>query len=257
MKFNFSNPQPATRNPQTGQTLIETLAAIFILVMGITAAVGLAIYALNSSSSVTKQIIATGLAREGLEAVRNMRDTNWLKDTLSTDCYDFSSTPVGQPTAKCYKKWLGTNGLPTPFCLDPSNSGCDGGLPAGAKQFYSLSFDSSSANFWSLQPQPSTGGNYGLAFSGDAFDTNGIYYSDGTTPCADGPNASDYCRKIIISKDTDQPQYQQSSTGPLLIVESQVWWVDKTCPRVPDYDKANSACRIELDTYLTNWKNYQ
>ena len=57
--------------------------------MGVSSAVGLAIYAFNSSSSVTKQIIATGLAREGIEAVKNMRDTNWLQQTtIDTNCYN-------------------------------------------------------------------------------------------------------------------------------------------------------------------------
>ena len=77
----FGNQEHKTKNCQKfprnkGQTLIETLAAVFILVMGVSASVGLAIYAFNTSGGVVKQIIATGLAREGLEAVRNMRDSN-------------------------------------------------------------------------------------------------------------------------------------------------------------------------------------
>ena len=63
----------------------------------------------QKQSDITKQIIATGLAREGIEAVKNMRDTNWLKDTLSVNgCYDFATGQANQ--ANCYVNWLGQNG---------------------------------------------------------------------------------------------------------------------------------------------------
>src|SRR5581483_10854366 len=118
---------------EKGQTIIETVAALFILVMGVGAATGLAIYALNSSTNVTKQIIGTGLAREGLEAISNMRDTNWMRNALGTaqnsnGCYDYTQNQAGQ--ASCYPHWLG-NGGSTPFCLVPSSSGCLGDLATG------------------------------------------------------------------------------------------------------------------------------
>ncbi len=251
MKFYFLPKANLNSHPERGQTLIETLAAIFILVMGITAAVGLAIYALNSSSSITKQIIATGLAREGLEAVRNMRDTNWLNDTLSVDgCYNFDTGQSNQ--ADCYKHWLGTNGPPPAFCLDPSNGNpCNGNT---TDMDYSLAFDSTSINFWVLQKQK-TQQNYGMTFLTGDLGNSGIYFADGSTPCANASNIADYCRKIVLSKDTSDPKYQQD-VGPLLLVKSQVWWVDKKCPRAADFDQADPSCRVELDTYLTNWKNY-
>src|SRR4051812_47761986 len=109
-----------------GQTLIETVAGIFILVMGITAAVSLAIYALGASTNITKQIIGTGLAREGVEAVKNMRDTNWLKLTsIDTNCYDYTT---GANSAKCYKDWLdhggnwNNNNNDRGFRMDPGNA---------------------------------------------------------------------------------------------------------------------------------------
>jgi hypothetical protein len=39
------------------------------MIMGITAALGLANYSLNASSNIVKQLVAVGLAREGVEAV--------------------------------------------------------------------------------------------------------------------------------------------------------------------------------------------
>ncbi len=237
-----------------GQTLIETLAAVFILAMGITAAVGLAIYAYNTSGGVVKQIIATGLAREGLEAVRNMRDLNWLQDTLVTNgCYDFVS---GLEEASCYKNWLGTSssgGSSLPYCINPSSgtSGCDGAV---ATANYSLGYNafSSASTLWSLQRQ--TTPNYGMTFD-PSNSTNGFYTSNGATSCANGAGMSDYCRKIVITKISNQAPYNQDD-GPLLEVQSQVWWVDRNCPRASDFSGAPVTCRVELDTYLTNWKNF-
>ena len=91
-----------------GQTLIETLAALFILFMGVGAATGLAVYAFSASGNINKQIIATGLAREGMEAVRNMRDTNWLNGPLMPNgCYNYATCQANQ--ASCYLNWLNTH----------------------------------------------------------------------------------------------------------------------------------------------------
>lgn len=63
---------------QRGISLIETLVALFILAIGITAALSLVGYVSSITASTKNKIIATNLAREGVEAVRNIRDSNWL-----------------------------------------------------------------------------------------------------------------------------------------------------------------------------------
>ena len=241
-------------NPK-GQTLIETLAAIFILVMGITSAVGLATYAFGSSTTVTKQIIATGLAREGLEAVKNMRDTNWLTQTsIDTNCYSFASST--DSNADCYTHWLDDSALAVPYCINPSSNfaACGGDI---ASTTYALGFDSNNIaapNFWILLPQTgSLSPKYGLNFNSANSGTTG-FYSPGATGVSCASGSSDYCRKITITKITSPP-YDQATTGPLLEVQSQVWWLDKKCPKVNDWPGLGK-CSVELDTYLTNWKNY-
>lgn len=231
----------------SGQTLIETLAAVFILTMGVTASVGLAIYALNTSGGIVKQIIATGLAREGLEAVRNMRDTNWLQDTLNANsCYDY---PSGQQTASCYANWLNKT-----YCLnasDSSNNSCNGTGVDGPGTYY-LGFDSSGGNsIWILR-KDSSNTKYGLNFNPTNNGTNGFYSPTGATCLSSN---SGYCRKIIITNSNPSP-YDKDSNLSLLKVQSQVWWVDKKCPQAPDFSSASVTCRVELDTYLTNWKNF-
>jgi type II secretory pathway pseudopilin PulG len=62
-----------------GETLVEVFVAIIILVVGALSAVKLLGLASINSQLTKERVIATNLAREGLEAVRNIRDTNWLR----------------------------------------------------------------------------------------------------------------------------------------------------------------------------------
>ncbi len=241
----------------SGQTLIETVIGIFILVTGIAAAVGLAVFALAGSQSAARQIVAIGLAREGVEAVKNMRDTNWLKQTaIDTNCYNPKTT---QNTAKCYKSWLGTNGPPPPFCLDPTdnNGNCNGN--GATIQNYYLGQDATIADFWVLIRQRNSN-NYGLNFDPDI---SGLNFKAFYTPSNTLDGSSDFYRKIIITEDDGVANFGvgagnpfNKNTGPKIKVQSQVWWTDnKKCPRVQDWP-GEGKCSVELQTFLTNWKDY-
>ena len=59
-------------------TLLEVLIAIFVMGIGIIAITKLMTYNIQTISRVHKQTIATSLAREWLEMVSNVRDTNTL-----------------------------------------------------------------------------------------------------------------------------------------------------------------------------------
>ncbi len=208
---------------QSGQTLIETLVACFVLVMGISAALGLANYSLRATTGIKQQIIAMGLAREGLEVVKNMRDTNWLKVPYTTDCYNFST---GDSTGICYRDWLKTSGGYT--------------LLAGT---YSLRFNPDADMAWSITP---TSSDYGLNISKDV----GVLYQgqDGLTASA---SDSGFARKITITEDNFPPF--DKDTGPRLKVTSQVWWSGKDC-ELTDEPGTDKSCSLTLETYLTNWR---
>jgi len=230
------------KKSQSGQTMIETVVAIFVLVMGVVAALGLAIYTFNSSGNVTKQIIATGLAREGLEAVRSMRDTNWLKLSIDTDCYNFST---GANDAKCYKKWLQPPGSPGNG-TKKSNKGFDI-KPGGSSDTYIMYVDVDSDNrTWKF----SSDNSYGLDLDSGLTGSAGFYNGNGSTH-----GTSDYYRKITITLDSAAPYNHSSDLGPLVKVKSQVWWTDKRCPRVVDWP-GTGKCSVEMEMYLTNWKNF-
>ena len=64
---------------KNGFTLVELLIAIFIITIGIMG-IYLAIPRILSSASLNAtQFLASYLAQEGFEIVRNIRDTNWLQ----------------------------------------------------------------------------------------------------------------------------------------------------------------------------------
>jgi len=221
-----------TRPKQTGQTLVETMVAVFIMVMGITAALGLANYSLNASTSIRKQIIGIGLGREGLEAIKNMRDTNWLNGNLMSNCYYFS--PPSATGGSCYRDWLNVN------------TGYNFQLGSGSRT-YTLAFDgttNSTNGFWILN-SPS-GNNWALDNSTDP--NHGMYVSNGAATGTSG-----FYRKITITADTTAPF--DKIDLPRLLVTSQVWWTDKNCPASPNWPGPNK-CSIQLQTYLTNWKTY-
>lgn len=251
---------------QYGQTLIETLAAIFILVMGITAAVGLAVYVFASSTNITKQVIATGLAREGIEAVKNMRDTNWLKFTLDKDCNNFATTtpPASLPvpavcpgtsiTASCcYRSWLGVNtgplncvpsGKDKSFCINPT----------GGNQSFSLDINENTADkFWVLSPAPNGSELYIYTGSDWSFMSPGLYRDE----IGSNYSPSGFYRQIILNTIGNNNVYPfNTNIGPRLQVTSRVWWKDKKCPVSNTWDGAKPTCRMEIQAYLTNWKNY-
>lgn len=65
------------KNKNKGVTLLETLVAIFVLVTGIVGAFSLIISVMSFTSYNSNKLIASYLAQEGVELVRNIRDTNW------------------------------------------------------------------------------------------------------------------------------------------------------------------------------------
>lgn len=62
-----------------GETLVEVLIALSLLVVGAMGALGLLNVAAIHNQLSSERVIATNLAREGIEAVHNIRDTNWLR----------------------------------------------------------------------------------------------------------------------------------------------------------------------------------
>lgn len=63
---------------QKGQILIETVIALGILVVGVFSIVNMSIIVNQLSRASSDRVTAVNLAREGIELVRLVRDSNWL-----------------------------------------------------------------------------------------------------------------------------------------------------------------------------------
>lgn len=63
---------------QSGITLVEVLVSLFIFSVALSALLFLMTNLLTSADELRNNTIAAGLAQEGLEVVRNIRDQNWL-----------------------------------------------------------------------------------------------------------------------------------------------------------------------------------
>lgn len=61
-----------------GFTLIEVMVSISVIILVVFAATDLLISIIRSNASNMNTLVAYGLAQEGLEGIRNIRDSDWL-----------------------------------------------------------------------------------------------------------------------------------------------------------------------------------
>lgn len=66
-------------NKNKAFTLLEAILAIFVTLVGVLAAYGLVQQILSYISISSSRFTAVYLAKEGIEIVRNIRDTNWIE----------------------------------------------------------------------------------------------------------------------------------------------------------------------------------
>jgi len=68
-----------------GFTLLEVILAIFVLTIAVSGAFALISQTFVLASLVQSKLIASYLAQEGIEIVKNIRDTNWLTQRTDPD----------------------------------------------------------------------------------------------------------------------------------------------------------------------------
>lgn len=103
-----------------GFTIIEVIAATFVLVIGVVGVFALVNQSLSISNMLSSRLTAVYLAQEGLELMRNVRDYHWLIDDnwnggTAADCgIDYtmveSATPCDPALASTYLT-LDSNGF--------------------------------------------------------------------------------------------------------------------------------------------------
>ncbi len=92
-------------NNKSAFSLIEIMAVLLIVSLGIIGVANLATQSIQAQTINRGSIVAYQLAQEGLEIVRQVRDTNWLQGNdwktglgSGTYCLDYKS-PVLRPVA--------------------------------------------------------------------------------------------------------------------------------------------------------------
>ncbi|OGE86149.1 MAG: hypothetical protein A3J48_02300 [Candidatus Doudnabacteria bacterium RIFCSPHIGHO2_02_FULL_46_11] len=217
-----------------GITLIETIVAIFIFTTGIVSIVVTTIYTFTAQDKLVFKMTALGLAREGTEVVRSVRDGQWISLSVANGGPDYcgNDDPGGSdlaPEQYCYKNWLDWYNALTDTCL-----------PVGCKQIQAV-FDPEFSS-WSLD---SALPDYPLYLQADGSYLTGD--PGGVQPF--------YYRKIKITQNSNEPYTTQN---PELSVVSTVAWVGRGCAVPPggDPESAVDTCKVVVEDRLTNWKNY-
>lgn len=90
------------RRDRRGQSLIEAIVALGIISTAISSALSLAVSSLSAEKDSGAAVTAGNLAREGIEVVRMIRDSNWLAGNAwdagltsgISGSYDYTAVPT-------------------------------------------------------------------------------------------------------------------------------------------------------------------
>ena len=79
----------------TGFTLPEVIVSIGIITLVVFSSTNLLVSIIRSNKENADRVVAYGLAQESMEAIRNIRDSNWLLGADFSGNIDNSDTPIG------------------------------------------------------------------------------------------------------------------------------------------------------------------
>lgn len=82
-----------------GLSLIETMIGLSVITVAVVSMVGTGIYSFSTYQKSIYRFTALGLAQEGVEVVRNIRDDNWLPPNTINYCGDIGADQY------CYTGW--------------------------------------------------------------------------------------------------------------------------------------------------------
>jgi prepilin-type N-terminal cleavage/methylation domain-containing protein len=83
----YMNNKPRNENSRKGFTLIEMMVVLFVVGIGLIGALSFFNMNINSQFDAKNELIASSLAQEGADLVRNIRDYNILNPTLRPHWY--------------------------------------------------------------------------------------------------------------------------------------------------------------------------
>ncbi|MDP3057828.1 MAG: hypothetical protein Q8N37_04940, partial [bacterium] len=104
---------------------VEVMAAVTILSIGLIGSLNLINYNLRNISFQKNKIVAAGLVEDGMERVRNVRDTNWLKGELDWKHNIEGDIPPNKTiTFFCANTAISGKVMPPPLNIDDCGSKC-------------------------------------------------------------------------------------------------------------------------------------
>ncbi len=215
---------------QAGQSLLETIIAIFILTTSLTASLGVAIYSFSASTHSQNETIASNLAREGAEVVRMMRDSNWLAGDVKGSAWDLQAcSDIG-----------GRLCFPRTYQKVPSYNNYD--LLSGNQRAI---FDPVE-ELWTLDVAGPL--NFDLYVQPDGSYTH--------TAVSSSPV---FARMLNITFNSASP-YTNENSNQEMVVKSVVAWRGKGCATftgTADLLALATPCKIVVEEHFTNWKDYK
>jgi len=99
---------------KSGFTILEVLISIGIIIIGIFAVLTLTVSTMTTNDKALEYTIAANLAREGIELVRNRRDTNWYNE----ENFDLGLTDPDFPLTNLYTAIIDYNDAEFDFVPD-------------------------------------------------------------------------------------------------------------------------------------------
>lgn len=216
-----------------GSTLIEVAVVIFVIGFGLTSVYLILSRGMKLAETTSNRIAAINLAREGIEAVTNARDTNWVKFAADfPSCWkvqNYDKTCVGAAPATAAALSFG------------------GGVDAELVPFLS-------GGLWYFTGATANSGVY-VDAQGLPFQTGAAAPAGFSAPCQFvDPNATSChsnMRRVLrlghpsVLDATPAPAWCFNGTG-CLSVTSDVEWYDQASQRVHT---------VSLSTVLTDWRN--
>jgi prepilin-type N-terminal cleavage/methylation domain-containing protein len=90
------------KKTKKGFTMMEVVASLFVISVGLTGILGLMASNVKEAADSRDQLIAAQLAQEGLELIRNLRDTDPLSFSYNGDYNISYNTTIASATSGSY-----------------------------------------------------------------------------------------------------------------------------------------------------------
>lgn len=223
-----------TPSGPAGFTIIEVIVATAIVSIGILSTVTVAAITVKAGESNERTLVATNLAREGIESVRSIRDSNWQ---ILADQAARQAAGLGGPNSKTAADWdcypgsdAAASGSPLPFACDGRLSA----IPANAPKNFSVS-TGIATNVPALIERAASNTNNQIFLT--CLRSPGVY-AIATSPSECTGKA--YYRRVEITG-----QQKQLGSTYSFRVRSFVTWAERAAKNQPD---------IVIEEYLTDWK---